>query len=77
MEITTTDTSACELARQMSALRDIKPRPIARLFGSNGPTPDQHAAWIAAMRVWNAQYRRVSSAQKLALARENAARATR
>jgi hypothetical protein len=64
--------SAVDWASEMSRLRDIKPRPIAKLFGTKGPTAEQAIRHANAINLWNAQYRRASKEQKLALARDNA-----
>jgi len=50
-----------EAARKMTALREVRPRPIAKLFGKNGPTPDQLTAYKAQVKIWNAQYRAAKS----------------
>lgn len=65
--------SAADLAREMSDLQAVKPRPIKKLYGSKGPTPDQLKTWEQEMREWNRKYRAASNQQKLALDRDNAA----
>lgn len=57
-----------ELMRQ---LRDIKPRPIQKLYGKKGPTKDQLANWKEEMSRWNSLYRIASSEQKRKLKIEN------
>lgn len=44
---------AAELAREMAKLRESQPRPIAKMYGSRGPTPEQEAAWNEANRSYN------------------------
>lgn len=63
--------SAAWWAQEMARLRSIKPRPIAKLYGRNGPTPEQKTAWDAQMKAWNAAYRKASAEQKKALKRDN------
>jgi hypothetical protein len=45
-----------ELARRMSDLRSTKPRPLQKMFGSNGPTPSQLQQWKADMSAWNKKF---------------------
>jgi len=66
--------TASEWSDEMQRLRDVKPRPLAKTFGTNGPTPEQKAAYDEKVKRWNAQYRRASENQKIALANENKAR---
>ncbi len=62
-----------DYARVMSELQKVKPRPINKLFGSNGPTPEQRTDWDAAMKAWNKAYRAASAKQKIQLAQSNEA----
>ncbi len=64
--------SASDWARRMSELRAVRPRPIERLYGKN-PTSEQRAQHALAERTWNAEYRRASKSQKIALEQDNAA----
>ncbi len=64
--------SASDLTRDMADLRDTKPRPLDKLYGTNGPTPAQADQHAQQMRDWNRQYREVSKQQKIALERDNA-----
>ena len=64
--------SAADLAAEMSALRDSKPRPLNKMYGPN-PTPEQVASHRAAVRKWDSEYRALSKAQKAALERDNKA----
>lgn len=41
---------------RMTELRRVKPRPIEKLFGSNGPTPEQKAKYDAEVKAWNSAY---------------------
>lgn len=43
----------------MSAVWQTKPRPLKKLYGTNGPTPEQLDAWNAAQRTWSSEYRKV------------------
>lgn len=65
--------SASQWANEMARLRDIKPRPLHKLYGSRGPTPEQKAKWDADMREWNRLYRHASKMQKIALEEDNEA----
>ena len=65
--------SASDWVQIMSDLRDVKPRPLAKMFGTRGPTPEQLEAYTAKVREWNARYRYASKMQKAALVRDNAA----
>lgn len=52
---------------EMAELRKpgMKPRPIEKLYGARGPTPEQAAAWKAEMAAWNKQYRHASQQAKM------------
>ena len=63
--------SASDWAQSMSELRAGKPRPIAKLYGSNGPTELQTTNHADEMRAWNARYRYANAMQKIALKRDN------
>jgi len=63
--------TAAEWARKMATLRETKPRPLDKLYGKRGPTPEQKAEWDAATKAWNASYRRASLMQKKTLAEQN------
>ena len=60
--------TAAEWANNMAGLRASKPRPLARLYGTCGPTPEQAEAHARAMKEWNRVYRRATKNQKAALA---------
>lgn len=64
--------SASDWAEEMAKLRSIKPRPIAKLYGLKGPTPEQAATHSEQMKAWNKAYRNASKQQKIALERDNA-----
>lgn len=64
--------SAADWANEMARLRASKPRPIEKMYGSRGPTPEQAAEHEKATREWNSAYRKASSEQKKALERDNA-----
>lgn len=66
--------SASDWAMVMSELRKSKPRPIAKLYGSKGPTTEQLSEHRAREKAWNSQYRKASVMQKKTLAEENTAR---
>ncbi len=67
------DIRASEYANRMSELQATKPRPLIKMFGSNGPTPEQAAAYHETSKAWSREYNAVSRNQKLALPRDNAA----
>lgn len=56
---------------EMDEMRRNKPRPLAKLYGRQGPTDEQRAKWEADMRAWNAKYRRLSKEQKRLLEQSN------
>lgn len=64
--------TASDWAEVMASLRDVKPRPIVKMFGKY-PTAENVSAHAALMREWNAVYRKASASQKAALIRDNAA----
>ncbi len=64
--------TASDWAERMAALRDVKPRPLKKRYGSR-PTPEQAAQHADDERAWNREYRAASARQKEALERENAA----
>jgi GNAT superfamily N-acetyltransferase len=64
---------AVDIAREMSEMQKTKPRPLAKLFGTNGPTPAQKLTYDAQVRKWNSEYRKLQAAHKIALDRDNAA----
>jgi hypothetical protein len=61
-----------QLADLMSKLREVKPRPLEKIFGKS-PTDEQKAEYKALSSTWQSQYNKVSAAQKIALERDNAA----
>lgn len=61
-----------QLVDLMSALREVKPRPLEKVFGES-PTDEQKAEYKALSSTWQSQYNKVSAAQKIALERDNAA----
>lgn len=63
--------TAAEWARVIGDLRDKKPRPLDKLYGSKGPTPEQKTEWDAKMRAWTSEYRKASKNQKEALDLQN------
>lgn len=68
-----TTRSAADWAEEMARLRAVKPRPVSRTFGTNGPTAAQAEEWADRMRAWNRAYRHATKMQKEALAADNAA----
>ena len=60
-----------QLADLMSKLREVKPRPLEKMFGKS-PTEEQQAEYKALSSTWQSQYNKVSAAQKIALERDNA-----
>jgi hypothetical protein len=66
--------TAADYARHLARLRDVKPRSLAKLYGSNGPTGDQENAHEDQMRNWSRRYRLVSKLYKAALAAQSGGR---
>lgn len=66
------ETSASDISRAMSALREEQPRPIAKLYGQRGPTPEQLTAWQESNRAYNRSMSRLRKLHKVALERDNA-----
>ena len=64
---------ATSLVRQLTALRDRKPRSLQQTFGSRGPTTEQRAAYDAKVRDYNRQYRKLSKEANAAVETSNAA----
>jgi hypothetical protein len=64
--------TAAEWAEEMARLRKTKPRPLDKLYGAKGPTPEQVTAHAEQERAWNAAYRKAGAEQKKALERDNA-----
>lgn len=64
--------TSSEWCNEMQRLRDVKPRPITKLYGKRGPTPEQLESWTQQMREWNRAYRKASKMQKETLDAENA-----
>ena len=65
--------SAADIATQMSELRQQKPRPIEKLYGKQGPTPEQLAAHQQSMRSWNRQYNALAKRHRQQLETDNLA----
>ena len=65
--------SAAEIAQAMSELRTRQPRPLAKLYGQRGPTPEQATAHAEQTRAWNREMRRLRKLHGSALERDNAA----
>ena len=55
------------LSRRSSTLQDHRPRPLKKLYGNKGPTPEQLVEYKAYERAWNAEYRAVMKMQKLGI----------
>ena len=71
MNLSRVPKSASHWALLMVKLRKMQPRPITKLYGKKGPTPEQKERWDAEMKRWNRVFRAVSKEQKRALARDN------
>lgn len=56
------DTS--QTSRRLTELRDTKPRPTDKYFGTSGGTPEQRAANDAKIKRWNSDYRKAQKAHK-------------
>lgn len=67
------DWKSADWAEEMGRLRTFQPRPIKKLYGKNGPTPEQLIAYKANEKAWNKAYRYASKMQKKLLAEENEA----
>jgi hypothetical protein len=50
-----------ELLKELTELQIHKPRPLAKLYGLNGPTPQQRIAWEESVKTYN---RKVSKIRK-------------
>ena len=57
--------------RRLTELRETRPRPLDKYFGSKGGTPDERAAHEAQIRQWNKEYRKAQAAHKLEVERSN------
>ena len=75
----TTDMSLPEISRRLSGLmirvgelRAVRPRPIKKLYGAKGPSPEQLVAYKEELRTWNRAYRRAMNAWKEGVAISNA-----
>lgn len=66
------DMPASEIVRRMATLRESQPRPIDKMFGRNGPTPEQAAAHGEQVRAFNREMSKLKRAHKIALERDNA-----
>jgi hypothetical protein len=53
------------LSRRAAKLQDHRPRPLKKLYGLKGPTPEQLIEYKAYERAWNAEYRAVMKMHKL------------
>lgn len=63
--------SAADLAQDLADLREIKPRPLDKMYGTKGPTPEQAAKHKADMSAWNSKYRKIEAARKKQLEIDN------
>lgn len=61
-----------EVSRALTELNKHKPRPINKLYGTRGPTPEQLIDWTERSRAWNRERVRLSKLHKTLLARSNA-----
>lgn len=66
-----TGRSATEWADELYRLRAEAPRPLSKLYGAKGPTPEQKSAHDAEMKAWNKKYRNAQKNHKIALAEDN------
>jgi hypothetical protein len=67
LEVRRVTKRALHWAQDLEALRQRKPRPIEKLYGERGPTPEQVQEHKKAMTSWNTTYSRVRKAWKSAL----------
>jgi len=61
-----------DLSRKLTELRKRQPRPLAKMFGTKGPTPEQKAKYDADARAWQSEYRKTQAAHKKAVEASNA-----
>lgn len=61
------DDRAADWANMISILHEIRPRPIRKAFGKNGPSPEQETAWKAYKRAWDRENRRARKEHKRAM----------
>ena len=71
-ETTTNPFDTSETSRRLTELRDTKPRPINKYFGTSGGTTEQRANHEAKIRQWNNDYRKAQKAHKEAVEKSNA-----
>jgi GNAT superfamily N-acetyltransferase len=50
--------------QDLTKLRESKPRPIEKRFGTDGPNPEQKVAYDAEVKDWNRRYREANKAFK-------------
>lgn len=62
---------ASRLGKEVSEIRKRKPRSIAKLFGTSGPTTKQGLEYAEGVRVWNSEYRKKSKEWKEAIKASN------
>lgn len=62
-----------EWSDRLTVLRLKKPRPLAKLYGSNGPTPEQLTTWNTEVREWNKAYRFAAKRHAVLLKESNEA----
>ncbi len=66
--------SASDVAMRMSALRQIEPRPILKLWHDPSTAePGRVEEQMAKIKQWKSEYRKASKLQKQYLERDNAA----
>lgn len=65
--------TASGLATKMGELREKQPRPLAKLHGQRGPTPEQLAKWQEDTRAYNREMSKLRKAHAIALEADNAA----
>ena len=71
-ETTTNPFDTSETSRRLTELRDTKPRPINKYFGTSGGTTEQRANHEAKIRQWNNDYKKAQKAHKEAVEKSNA-----
>jgi phage-related minor tail protein len=65
------------LRQEIVALQKERPRPIAKLYGRRGPTPEQAARYQEETRTWNRAWRGVRAEYKIAVDVSNGRHYTR
>lgn len=68
-----TPTTSSEWIQRITDLYDLRPRPLAKLFGTRGPTPKQFAEYEVERKLHASLTRKARKEHKKALEISNAA----